>query len=219
MKFTHLFFDLDGTLIDSRPGIFSSLNAMLRKLEIPESSWPVDFNPFIGPPLRESFRSLFGFDDEMTETATSVYREFYSRTGMNEFTVYPGITEALKQLWEAGFNLSVVTSKAESYAVKMISKAGFSDLFTTISGCEINGNRSEKAELINYTLERLGLQPSKQILMIGDRYHDLKGARITGISSASVLYGYGSASELAAEKPYLTIATPTELAEKIFKAV
>jgi phosphoglycolate phosphatase len=219
MKFTHLFFDLDGTLIDSRPGIFSSLYSMLGKLGIPESRWPVDFNPFIGPPLRDSFKSLFGFDEELTETATTIYREYYSKSGLYEFTVYPGIVEALTHLKAAGFNLSIVTSKAESYAERMISRAGFSDLFTTVSGCEINGNRSEKAELINYTLGKFGLQPSKQILMIGDRYHDLRGARMTGISSAAVLYGYGSASELAAEKPCITITSPLEMAEKIIGAI
>ncbi|MBK9359367.1 MAG: HAD hydrolase-like protein [Bacteroidales bacterium] len=218
MKFSHLFFDLDGTLIDSKPGIFNSVYYTLEKLEIRKDYWPENLNPFIGPPLRESFKSLFGFDEDLTEKATTIYREYYSQTGMNEFTIYPGIREALKQLKDSGFNLSVVTSKAEQYAIKMVRNAGFSEFITIVSGCEINGTRSEKAELINYTLDRLGLKPSKQILMIGDRYHDLRGARITGISSAAVLYGYGSVSELAAETPGITIATPIELAEKIIGA-
>ncbi len=211
MKYTHLFFDMDGTLIDSKPGIFNSIYYTLRKLQLPESEWPVDLNPFIGPPLRESFRSLFGFSSEMAEHATKTYREYYSAKGMHEYNVYPGIPEVLRQLTEAGFRLSLVTSKAEVFAKEIIKNTTFAALFQTVSGCEISGERSDKHDLISYTLNILGLQPSKQILMIGDRLHDIKGARLAGISSAAVLYGYGSYEELTNEKPILLINTPEEL--------
>lgn len=211
MKYTHLFFDMDGTLIDSKPGIFNSIYYTLRKLQLPESEWPVDLNPFIGPPLRESFKSLFGFSSEMAEHATKTYREYYSAKGMHEYNVYPGIPEVLRQLTEAGFKLSLVTSKAEVFAKEIIKNTTFAALFQTVSGCEISGERSDKHDLISYTLNILGLQPSKQILMIGDRFHDVKGARLAGISSAAVLYGYGSYEELTNEKPTLLINTPEEL--------
>ena len=211
MKYTHLFFDMDGTLIDSKPGIFNSIYYTLRKLQLPESEWPVDLNPFIGPPLRESFKSLFGFSSEMAEHATKTYREYYSAKGMHEYNVYPGIPEVLRQLTEAGFKLSLVTSKAEVFAKEIIKNTTFAALFQTVSGCEISGERSDKHDLISHTLNKLGLQPSKQILMIGDRFHDVKGARLAGISSAAVLYGYGSYEELTNEKPTLLINTPEEL--------
>lgn len=211
MNYTHLFFDLDGTIINSKPGIFNSVYYTLEKLGIPKSDWPADFSPFIGPPLRESFKLLFGFEDQMAEKATKIYREFYGKQGMNEFDIYPGIPEALANLHNAGLNLSLVTSKAEIYAVKIIEKAGFSSIFETVSGCEIDGARSEKAELINYTMLKLGLSPNPHILMIGDRYHDIRGARISGISSAAILYGYGSREELIAENPAMFIASPDEL--------
>ncbi len=215
MIFTNLFFDLDGTLIDSRPGIFNSVFYTLEKLQIPEIDWPSDLNPFIGPPLRNSFKSLFGFDDAMAELATLTYREYYGRQGLYEFEVYEGIPEALHQLSDNGFKLSLVTSKAEIYAVKIAEKAGFTALLETVSGCEISGQRSEKAELIIYTLEKLGLEPSSKILMIGDRNYDIIGARLTGISSAAVLYGYGSSAELAVENPDIIFASPQEMVTKL----
>lgn len=215
MKFTHLFFDLDGTLIDSKPGIFNSLQCTLEEIGIPCSDWPGDFNPFIGPPLRISFKTLFGFDDEMAEKATNIYRKYYSTEGINEFEIFPGIAEALTALHKSGFSISLVTSKAEVYASAIIKKTGFSSLFQTLSGCELNGDRSDKAELIIYTLKKLGIDPSPEILMIGDRNHDLIGARTAGISSAAVLYGYGSKEELATESPLLFINSPDDLLSKI----
>jgi phosphoglycolate phosphatase len=104
-----------------------------------------------------------------------------------------------------------VTSKAEVFAKEIIINTTFATLFQTVSGCEINGERSGKHELISYTLNKLGLQPSEQVLMIGDRFHDIRGAKIAGISSAGVLYGYGSYEELSNEKPSLLINTPEEL--------
>lgn len=215
MKYTNLFFDLDGTLINSKPGIFNAVYYTLKKLQIPEIDWPSDLNPFIGPPLRDSFKSLFGFDEAMAELATTTYREYYGRQGLHEFEVYEGIPEALHQLSDNGFKLSLVTSKAEIYAVKIIEKAGLTALMETISGCEISGRRSEKAELITYTLEKLGLEPSSKIMMIGDRHYDIIGARLTGISSAAVLYGYGSPAELTMENPDIIFASPQEMVTKL----
>lgn len=211
MTFTHLFFDLDGTLIDSKQGIFNAVNYTLDKMGIPAESRPSNLNPFIGPPLRDSFRDLFNFNDEDAENATVIYREYYGRQGLFEYKIYDGITGSLKYLYEAGFQISLVTSKAELYAERIIASTPFSECFNTISGCELDGRRSTKAELIEYTLQKLNLKPSPSVLMIGDRYHDIRGARLTGVSSAAVLYGYGSREELEEESPALCINTPSEL--------
>lgn len=216
MKYTHLFFDLDGTLIDSKPGIINSLNLTMDALKVSEAERPPDLNAFIGPPLRDSFRMLFGFDNQQAEHATKVYRGYYTAQGINEFTVFPGIPEVLASLHKHGLNLSLVTSKAEVYAVKLIERTGMTGLFDWISGCELSGKRSEKAELIEYTLDRLGLKPSRDILMIGDRSHDLRGARIAGVSGAGVLYGYGSEAELSAEKPDLLFKTTEQLLNLLY---
>ncbi len=211
MKYKHLFFDLDGTLIDSKRGIFNAVHYTLDKMGILAVNRPSDLNPFIGPPLRDSFRDLFNLTSADAESATKIYREYYSKTGLYEYTIYDGIPEALKQLFERGFIISLVTSKAESYARLIIESTPFSKCFQTISGCELDGRRSTKHELINYTLHKLNIKPSADVLMIGDRYHDIRGAKLSGVSSAAVLYGYGSKNELLEEAPDLFINSPFEL--------
>lgn len=211
MRYSHLLFDLDGTLIDSKRGIFNAVKYTLDKLEIPEIGRPSDFNPFIGPPLRESFRELFNFSPDLAETATSIYREYYGEKGLFEFDIYDGILETIPKLKEMGFTLCLVTSKAEVYAKRIIKSMPVAGCFREISGCEIDGTRSLKNELIEYTLEKLGIKPSGSIIMIGDRYHDIRGAKLANVSSAAILYGYGSEAELREESPDLFINKPSDL--------
>lgn len=207
-----MLFDLDGTLIDSKRGIFNAVQYTIERMSIPEEDRPKDLNPFIGPPLRDSFKSLFNLSDESSEFATRIYREYYSETGLYEYDIYKGVNESLHKLVDKGFSMSVVTSKAEVYAKLIIESAPFKECFSIISGCELDGRRSAKQELIDYTIDRLKIQPSKEVLMIGDRYHDIRGAKLSGVSSAAVLYGYGTLSELQNESPTLFINSPADLA-------
>lgn len=211
MSYKQIFFDLDGTLIDSKKGIFNAVHYTLDKMGIPLNARVSDLNPFIGPPLRESFINLFNFSTELAETATSIYREYYSDKGLYEYTIYEGIKESLEELYQTGILLSVVTSKAEVYAKRIIESTGLGVYFQTISGCEINGLRSTKFELIQYTLHKFKLNPSAHIIMVGDRHHDLRGAKQAGIHSAAVLYGYGPKEELLNENPNVIIKTPGNL--------
>lgn len=206
-----MLFDLDGTLIDSKRGIFNAVHYTIERMSIPEEDRPKDLNPFIGPPLRDSFKLLFNLSDESSELATKIYREYYSQAGLYEYDIYEGVNESLHKLADKGFSMSVVTSKAEVYAKLIIESAPFKECFSIISGCELDGRRSMKQELINYTLDRLKIQPSRDVLMIGDRYHDIRGAKFSGVSSAAVLYGYGTLSELKNESPTLFINSPADL--------
>ncbi|KAF0200730.1 MAG: phosphoglycolate [Bacteroidetes bacterium] len=215
MKYTDLFFDLDGTLTNSKPGIFNSALYAVQKLGLSPEKIPSDLTPFIGPPLRESFKLVFGLNAEQSELATIYYREFYGNEGMHQYTIYKGIPEALKELSDLGYRMSIVTSKAEIYAVEIIRNSPLNSYFSMVSGCELNGERSEKSLLITYNAERLGITLSNNILMIGDRYHDLRGARQAGISAAGVLYGFGSFDEIENEKPDLVINEPTDLVRLI----
>lgn len=211
MQFTHFFFDLDGTLIDSRTGIYNSAIFAADKLGIPKSQQPENLAPFIGPPLRESFRLVFGLDDKTAELATTFYRENYGKEGMYQYELYPRIPEVLETLSGFGIRLSVVTSKAEFYAKEIIFNSPLRDLFCVVSGSELNGERSQKSELIQYNAERLGIADKTKILMIGDRLHDIRGARQAGVSSAGVTYGFGSLDEIRQEYPDFLIETPGDL--------
>lgn len=215
MKFTDLFFDLDGTLTNSKPGIFNSALYAVKKLGLAPEKIPSDLTPFIGPPLRESFKLVFGLNAEQSELATIYYREFYGSEGMHQYTIYNGIPEALKELSDLGYRMSIVTSKAEIYAVEIIKNSPLNNYFSMVSGCELNGERSEKSLLIPYNAARLRVKLSHKVLMIGDRYHDLRGARQSGISAAGVLYGFGSFDEIAEEKPDLIINEPYNLVRMV----
>jgi phosphoglycolate phosphatase len=186
------------------------------KLEIPENERPKNLNPFIGPPLRKSFMNLFGMSPDEAENATIFYREYYKVKGVYDFDIYPGIPEVIKNLKDTGFSISLVTSKAEEYAKLILDSTSFANCFDTVSGCEIDGKRSEKSELISYTLSKLNLHPNREVLMIGDRYHDIRGAKAIGISSAAVLYGYGTHEELHSEDPDLFIEHPDSLLQLKF---
>lgn len=211
MKFQHVFFDLDGTLIDSKRGIFNSVQYALDRMQMPIEDRPSDLNPFIGPPLRDSFMNLFHFSPTIAEEATIKYREYYSTQGLYEYELYDGIPEALDFLVNSGLLLSVVTSKAEVYAKLIIKDSGLFQLFETVTGCEIDGRRSDKQELILHTLDKLKQKASNKIIMAGDRFYDIRGAREARISSCAVLYGYGSLKELSAEKPDIMINSPVNL--------
>lgn len=211
MKLQHVFFDLDGTLIDSKRGIFNSVQYALNSMQVPVEDRPSDLNPFIGPPLRDSFMNLFHFSPEIAEEATIKYREYYSTQGLYEYELYNGIPEALDFLASSGLILSVVTSKAEVYAKLIIKDSGLFQHFETVTGCKIDGRRSDKQELILHTLDKLKQKASTKIIMAGDRFYDIRGARESGISSCAVLYGYGSLKELTAEKPDIMINSPVDL--------
>ena len=190
-----LFFDLDGTLTDPAPGIVACMLYALRKLG--HSSPPAgDMRRFIGPPLRESFGEILGSDDpQLQEEAVRLYRERFSTIGLFENAVYPGIPRALELLSEDGFELRVVTSKPTVYSDQIIDHFGLRGFFPRVYGSELSGERSSKAELLAYALAAEALEPSGAC-MIGDRSHDIVGAKVHGIAAVGVLWGYGARAEL-----------------------
>ncbi|MEP7050892.1 MAG: HAD hydrolase-like protein [Pseudomonadota bacterium] len=195
MSRTHLFFDLDGTLTDSRPGILMSMRHALTSLGL---ALPPDevLVRFIGPPTQDAFRELLGSSDPALNTrAIAVYRERYAKLGLFENTVYPGVTEGLSVLAQAGFPMLVVTSKPEVFAERIIDHFGLRKFFGRVYGSELTGERGNKAELIAHVLASEQLRPG-DAWMIGDRLHDIRGAKHNGLCSAGVLWGYGDRAEL-----------------------
>ena len=182
----YLLFDLDGTLTDPMVGITSSIHVKYLK----------DLIPFIGPPLDDSFQEFYGLSKEDAGKAVEYYREYFAPKGIFENEVYPGIPEMLSRLVEAGFTLIVATSKPAVFAKQILEHFGLSDYFSFVGGSELDGTRKRKAEVIGYILETCEIKPQDAI-MIGDRKHDIEGAKLCGLESVGVLYGYGSEEELS----------------------
>lgn len=197
----HLLFDLDGTLADSRPGIIASLRYALGALGMTAPP-DTELLRFIGPPTHDAFRELLGSSDPaLLERAIGYYRDRYSTVGLFESAVYPGVREGLAALGAAGVSSFVVTSKPHIYAEIMIEHFGLATFFAKVYGSELSGERGNKGDLIAYVLSAEGqgmrLRPD-ETWMIGDRKHDVLGARRNGVHAAGVLWGYGSREELAA---------------------
>jgi phosphoglycolate phosphatase len=191
----YLFFDLDGTLTDSRPGITRSVQYALKAFDIHVDDLE-SLLPFIGPPLYESFMRYYHFSEAQAHMAVAKYREYFAKTGIFENDVYEGIIPLLKDLKAKGKTLAIATSKPTVFAVRIAEHFAFAPYFETIIGSELDGSRIHKGEIIAYALEQLVIGDQNQVVMIGDREHDIIGARQNGVSSIGVLYGYGSLEEL-----------------------
>ena len=192
--FKYLLFDLDGTLTESGPGIMNAADHALKYYGIPGESTE-KLRKFIGPPLKESFMGFYGFDEAKAIEAIAKFREYYNTKGWCENSPYPGVPEMLKSLKECGYVLIVATSKIERLAVKICEYFGLDPYLDDIVGSD-DGSRTKKDEVIRYVFEKNNIQDLSEVIMIGDREHDILGAKSTGIRSMGVLYGYGNYEEL-----------------------
>jgi phosphoglycolate phosphatase len=199
-KYDVILFDLDGTLTDPQVGITKSIQHSLKYFGIIEE----DLNPlikFIGPPLKESFMEYYGFDSDKAVLAIEKYREYFAVTGLFENEVYPAIPELLADLFDNGKKLIVATSKPTEFSQRILDHFGLSKYLSFIAGSNLDGSRTRKGEVISYALKQCGLESNARVVMVGDRKHDIMGARENGIDSIGVLYGYGSRHELEKEHP------------------
>ncbi|MCD5003316.1 HAD-IA family hydrolase [Enterococcus saccharolyticus] len=212
MKKDNILFDLDGTIIDSSEGIYASINYAMRKLNKEELPSNV-LKTFVGPPLLESFIRI-GLTQEKAELAVGYYRELYKKEGMYQVAVYEGMQETLQKLSQDK-NIFIATSKPEYFAKKILDYLKFSDYFTGIYGADLAGLRSEKAAVIQYALAMEKLENLSSIVMIGDRKHDILGAKENNLESIGVLYGFGDEKELMAAGANQLISRPIELLTRI----
>ncbi len=190
-----LLFDLDGTLTDPGLGITRCLAHALEQLGRPAPG-RAELERYIGPPLQQNFSELLGSsDDELISEAIARYRDRFGEVGLFENEVYPGIPELLRELREAGHELRVVTSKPTVYAARITAHFELDGHFAEIHGSELSGERTDKAELLAHLLDTEPLT-REDCVMIGDRSHDVRGARANGLRSIGVLWGYGSRNEL-----------------------
>ena len=205
-------FDLDGTLTDSGEGITKCVQYALRK----EFNIVVDdlrdLDCFVGPPLKEQFMQYAGLTEEEGQRAVRAYRERYRTRGIYENRLYDGILPLLKQLAAEGMTLAVSSSKPTEFCREILRYFGIEPYFRVIVGSELSGERTKKAEVLEETLRRLGMQGSRQcVVLVGDRKYDVEGAKEAGISSIGVTYGYGSRAELEKAWPDAVVDNPEEL--------
>ena len=193
--FRYILFDLDGTLTDSAPGITASVKYALKKSGEPVPDYTV-LCKFIGPPLLYGFMSFCGMSEERAEKAVEYYREYYGVKGIFEGELYPGVKELLAKLCAAGKKIILATSKPEVFAVKILEHFCISDYFYFTAGATLDKTRTEKADVIAYALKSAGVTDRRKAVMVGDRFHDIDGAKANGIRSAGVLYGFGNRTEL-----------------------
>ncbi len=213
MKNKIILFDLDGTLTDPALGITKSVAYALDAYGVAYESLDT-LQPFIGPPLREQFMKYTGFDVETGEKMVKKYREYYSVTGIYENRVYDGIPEMLEKLKAAGKTLAVATSKPEKFANIILEHFDIAKYFHLCAGANMDNTRTNKAEVIEYALSELGVSDKKDsVVMVGDRMHDINGAKKNGLSSIGVTFGYGSKEELSECGADIIVDTVRELSE------
>jgi len=211
-NFSHILFDLDGTLTNPRLGIGNSLKYALNQMKIDGYNDEI-LEKFVGPPLQDNFKNLFGMDEQNTILAVDHYRVYFGEKGLYENEPYDGISALLETLHQSGKQLYVVTSKLEKYSKMIIRHFGFDKYITDLIGAEPTGKHSGKGQLIRELMARNGIAASSEVVMIGDTHYDLIGAKENEISSIAVAYGFGTPEVLKDCNPDYLVETVDELAE------
>ncbi len=212
MRYSHIFFDMDGTLLDSDQGTVNSVKYALAAMGFDLALPP--FNgvlPTLTGPLHETYKQLCGLDDAGAAAAVQKHREYFATTGLYEAAPYPGVPEMLMDLHRRGHTLFIATSKAQIFAERILRHLGLAHYFTYISGAELSGERRHKSESILHILQNSPVPEPSKAIMAGDTAFDVQGAHQTGLPCAAVLYGYGTRAELEAAKADFIVETVGEL--------
>lgn len=206
-----ILFDLDGTLTESGEGITKSVQYALDKLGKPEPDLK-KLEVFVGPPLLQQFMKYADLDEETAAQAVEYYRERYTDIGIFENRPYPGVEEMLEALRRKGYILAVASSKPERFVKKILDYFDLTEYFHEIVGSEMNGRRTGKAEVIEEVLARLQMSDRRdEVIMVGDKEHDVFGARKAGLKCVAVSYGYGSLEELEHAQPLKIVDSAREV--------
>jgi len=209
-KYSTILFDLDGTLTDPKVGITKSVAYALKSfgIEVEELD---SLCKFIGPPLKVSFKKYYGFSEQDCIKAIEKYREYFRETGMFENKVYPGIEKLLENLRQNGRKLFVATSKPTVFAIRILEHFNLLRYFDYVAGSELDGSRDSKSDVIKFVLQQNSVTNLTNVVMIGDREHDVIGAKENNIDVIGVLYGYGDREELEKSGATYIVETIEEL--------
>ena len=206
-KYDVVAFDLDGTLTNPERGLVASFSYGLSKMGIDVSDKEF-LKRFIGPPLHDAWQEVYGFTPEEAREAVRLFREFFSVYGWWDNELYEGIPEMLATLKNRGKYIVLTTSKPEVFAKRILERFDLAKYFDFVAGATLDESRNKKGDVIRYALDLAGVEDLSEVIMIGDREHDIIGAKQNKIDSIGVLWGYGDLLEL--EK-----AGPTYIAEKV----
>lgn len=215
----YLLFDLDGTLTDPKIGITTCVQYALKSFDIDEPDLD-RLEPFIGPPLKESFMQFYGMDEAQAEKAVAKYRERFTELGLFENEVYKGIPEMLRRLQAMGMHLAVASSKPTVFVERILKHFHLDSYFEVVVGSELDGTRVNKDEVVCEALRRLfqgAPIQREQVYMIGDRRFDVEGAKVHGIESVAVAYGYGDVEELKEAKADYIVLSVEELKDFLLR--
>lgn len=209
-SYTHLLFDLDGTITDSEEGIINALRYAFNKAGIPETSTGT-LRSFIGSPLVKTIQEVYAVPKEDAEQIASYYRSYYTTKGVYESKLYPGMSELLCDLKQSGRRLIVATSKRTTGAEQVLDIFRLREYFDLVVGGSSDGKISEKTDVIREVFNKTGDAIKDGAVMIGDRKYDILGARENGIDSIAVMYGYGTKEEIDEANPTYKVGTVEEL--------
>ena len=201
----NIIFDLDGTITDSYEGIVNAVKFSLEKINFKYDE--TKLISFIGPPLKDSYMEL-GFSETESKERIEDFRDYYFEKGMKEMRLYDGIEDTIKNLHDAGYKIYLATSKVESSAKKILSDNGLLKYFSYVAGATMDQSRVEKEDVIAYLLNKTGIKAEESI-MIGDRHHDIEGAKMNNIKAIAAEYGFGNKEEY--ENAVFIAQKPTDI--------
>ena len=211
-KYKLIIFDLDGTLTDSGPGIINSVQYALEKMGIIEED-RFKLHAFVGPPLIDSFQEFYEMTPKEAWQAVQYYREYFVEKGMFQNQVYAGMPALLARLYDFQRCLAVATTKPGVYAQQILDHFDLLKYFNPVVGSNLDGSLMNKSGLIAMVLKQYQHLRTQEILMVGDRKFDIQGAKLNGIDSVAVTYGYGSREELLNSQAVYMVSSVEELSQ------
>ncbi|WP_238899875.1 HAD family hydrolase [Clostridium sp. YIM B02500] len=209
-NFEYILFDLDGTLTDSGEGITKSVQYALKSFGILVDDLK-ELNKFIGPPLKDSFKEYYNFDEEKAQLGLVKYREYFAEKGIYENKLYDGIPELLEVLKKNNKKIVLATSKPEVYARQILQYFKIDKYFDFAAGADFEETRVNKGDVIKYALQEANIADLSKVIMVGDREHDIIGAKENNIKSVGVLYGFGDVIELTQARAEYIVKDTEEL--------
>lgn len=201
-----VYFDLDGTLSDSAPGIYNGIRYAQKKFGLREMT-QAELQYCVGPPMPDSFMKIWGIDRETGEKVLAAYREYYAPKGIFENSLYPGVKEALEELKKNGTECGICSAKPEKMVFTVLEHFGIREYFSVIRGADITVAYPGKAEVLKSLIQK---NPAQSI-MVGDRASDISGAHGAGITAIGAAWGYGGKDELLNAHADIIASAPAEL--------